>query len=93
MIEKLTVLPSTDEDMTTGSPQKAALPRQVVLEFQGMVSHPLSKITEILWKVTSIEVQWGYCRDTCPVIVISLTKSINYTKLLGGLLSAINNSS
>ena len=93
MIEKLTVLPSTDEDMTTGSPQKAALPRQVVLEFQGMVSHLLSKITEILWKVTSIEVQWGYCRDTCPVIVISLTKSFNYTKLLGGLLSTINNSS
>ena len=91
MIEKLTVLPSTDEDMTAGSPQKAALPRQV--EFQGMVSHLLSKITEILWKVTSIEVQWGYCRDTCPVIVISLTKSINYTKLLGGLLSTINNSS
>ena len=75
MIEKLTVLPSTDEDMTAGSPQKAALPRQVVLEFQGMVSHLLSKITEILWKVTSIEVQWGYCRDTCPVIVSSLTKS------------------
>ena len=74
MIERLTVLPSTDEDMTAGSPQKAALPRQVVLEFQGMVSL-LSKITEILWKVTSIEVQWSYCRDTCPVIVISLTKS------------------
>ena len=45
MIEKLTVLPSIDEDVASGSPEKADLPRQVVLGCQGMVSHLISKIT------------------------------------------------